>query len=72
MILGYLPWPNRNVKSYKSSIIKLPLNFPHDTIIGSKLKDFIQKCLVVDEHSRMSWEKAASHPLVVDGNLGNP
>ena len=72
MVFGYLPWVHRNLKSYKSQILKYPLSFPYDTVIGEKLKDFIQRCLVLDEHKRMSWEKAAEHPLVLEGKLGNP
>lgn len=72
MVFGYLPWPHRNLKSYKSYILKYPLSFPFDANIGSNLKDFIEKCLVIDEHQRMSWEMAASHPLVVEGQLGDP
>lgn len=72
MVFGYPPWPNRNIRSYRSFVIKYPLAFPHDTSISENLKDLIKKCLVVDESHRMSWKRILEHPLVSHHNLGHP
>lgn len=47
-----------------------PLAFPYNGKIGEHTKDFIRKCLVIDEKYRLSWKELFEHPLVQDKNTG--
>ena len=35
----------------------MPLRFPYDKPIGNQTKDFITRCLTIEEEKRMSWEE---------------
>lgn len=72
MIFGYSPWVSRNLDSYKQNILTRPVAFPYNGKIGENTKDFIKKCLVLDEKNRMSWKELFQHPLVQDKNKGEP
>ena len=56
MIFGYAPWPCRSLETYKNNILYKPLAFPYNAKIGENTKDFIKRCLVVDEAKRITWD----------------
>ncbi|KAL4439078.1 hypothetical protein ABPG74_008853 [Tetrahymena malaccensis] len=68
------PWPARDLYSFLRNIKTTPLRFPYDKPIGKDTKDFIQRCLVIDENKRMSWDEIFKHPILVDGGgeIQNP
>lgn len=47
-----------------------PLRFPYDKPIGKNTKDFITRCLTLNEKSRISWEEVFVHPILenISGN----
>ena len=56
MLYGKTPWPCRDVESLLEGIKTKPLLFPYDKPISNNTRDFIRKCLQVEEVSRISWE----------------
>lgn len=53
----YRPWPARDINSFLKNIKNMPLRFPYDKPIGNQTKDFITRCLTIEEEKRMSWEE---------------
>lgn len=72
IIFGYGPWICRNLEAYKDNIVRKPLAFPFNGKLGENTKDFIRKCLVVDEDKRISWKDIFQHPLIADKDMGPP
>lgn len=72
IIFGYGPWICRNLQAYKENVTRKPLAFPFNGKLGESTKDFIRKCLVVDEDKRMSWKELFQHPLVAEKDAGPP
>lgn len=72
IIFGYGPWICRNLQAYKDNVMRKPLAFPFNGKIGENTKDFIKKCLVVDEEKRISWKDIFSHPLIAEKEVGPP
>ena len=70
MIFGYSPWPCRTLETYKNNILNRALAFPYNAKIGENTKDFVKKCLVVDEGKRIGWEEIFKHPLIKDKDVG--
>lgn len=64
MLFGKAPWNCRDVNSLLKGIKTTPLRFPYDKPISDNTKDFIKKCLIVDEKERVSWEDIFKHPLL--------
>ncbi|KAM3146326.1 hypothetical protein pb186bvf_001671 [Paramecium bursaria] len=65
MVYGCFPWPCRDIKSYLRNIMTTPLRFPYDKKISEQYKDFLKKCLVVDESQRIGWDKVFDHPVLI-------
>ena len=65
-----MPWPVKEIDSYKESLKIRPLSFPYNIQIGKVAKDFLKKALVVNEERRMTWEELLEHPLVKDKIAG--
>lgn len=72
IIFGYGPWICRNLQAYKENVMRKPLAFPFNGKIGENTKDFIRKCLVVDEDKRIGWKEIFAHPLIADKDSGIP
>ena len=70
LLYGYPPWPARDLDSYVDGIRRKKLWFPYDRKIGKNSKDFIEKCLVVDEDKRITWEELFEHPLIKNKSQG--
>jgi calcium-dependent protein kinase len=71
MIFGYGPWICRNLESYNFNVSRKPLAFPYNGKIGENTKDFIKKCLVVDESKRINWKEIFQHPLIAEKDSGS-
>jgi calcium-dependent protein kinase len=57
-IFGVTPWPCRDLDSYLFAIKKFrQVRFPYGVDINAELKDFIQRCLTVDEDRRIGWKE---------------
>lgn len=41
----------------------IPVSFPNIPIIAEDTKDFIRRCLEVDEHNRLSLSEMIIHPV---------
>ena len=61
MIYGKTPWPCRDRKSFLKNIMCSPLKFSYDKPISAITKDFIKRCLVINENKRISWEQFFDH-----------
>lgn len=62
MLHGRTPWPAMNELQLINGIYsKKPLFHPS---VSSVSKDFILKCLEIEEERRMSWESAFDHELL--------
>lgn len=57
MVFGYGPWVCRNMESYRYNIMNKPLSFPYNGKIGQHTKDFIKRCLVINEERRIGWKE---------------
>lgn len=64
MLFGKTPWPCRDIKSLLYGIKNQTLRFPYDKPILKETKDFIVRCLQIEETNRISWEKLFEHPLI--------
>lgn len=64
MLFGKTPWPARDINSYLRNMKNSPLRFPYDKPIGKNTKDFITRCLTLNEKSRISWEEVFAHPIL--------
>lgn len=64
MLYQRTPWPCRDVQSLLDGIKNTPLRFPYERPISNVTRDFIRKCLEVEEEKRMSWEEIFKHPLL--------
>jgi len=54
----------------KTNIKESSLKFPFDIPIGYHTRDFIVKCLQLEEESRVSWEDVYNHPLIKNDDGG--
>ena len=41
----------------------MPLRFSYDKPIAANTKEFIKKCLVIEEDKRMDWEEMFKHDI---------
>jgi len=64
MLHGRTPWPASNELQLLNGIYSKKPSF-HSSISNIS-KDFILKCLEIEEKHRMSWEDAFDHPLLKD------
>ncbi|EGR31480.1 protein kinase domain protein [Ichthyophthirius multifiliis] len=68
LIIQYIyiqsPWPARDVQSYLRNMKSFPLKFPYDKQIGQNTRDFIVKCLTLNEKDRINWDDIFSHPIL--------
>lgn len=58
------PWPARDINSYLRNMKNSPLRFPYDKPIGKNTKDFITRCLTLNEKNRICWEEVFVHPIL--------
>jgi serine/threonine protein kinase len=59
-----VPWQAASEKELGYKIINSPLVFPGSTFISEEGKDFLRRCLILDECQRTSIEEMENHPWV--------
>jgi calcium-dependent protein kinase len=64
MLYGRQPWPCRDLNSYVCNMKNMSLRFPFEKPISEEMKDFIRRCLTVDENSRLGWDEVFNHPIL--------
>ena len=42
----------------------MPLKFPFEKPISEEYKDFIRRCLAVNEIDRIGWDEVFKHPVL--------
>lgn len=65
MIYGRQPWPCRDCNSYLLNMKCQPLKFPFEKPVSEQYKDFIRKCLTIDEEKRVGWKEVFQHPVLI-------
>ncbi|EGR27218.1 protein kinase domain protein [Ichthyophthirius multifiliis] len=53
ILFGKTPWPSRDLQSFLSNIQSIPLRFPYDKPVKKETKDFISRCLILNEDKRI-------------------
>ncbi|CAD8202053.1 unnamed protein product [Paramecium octaurelia] len=70
LLFGRTPWLCRSFDTYLMEIQTKPLQFPYEIEISANVKDFIKRCLKIEEQNRMSWTELLKHPMLqVQGKL---
>lgn len=64
LVFGKQPWPCRDCNSYLQNIKNMPLKFPFDKTISEEYKDFLRRCLKVNEDDRIGWDEVFKHPVL--------
>ncbi|CAD8195964.1 unnamed protein product [Paramecium pentaurelia] len=64
LLFGRTPWLCRSFDTYLIEIKTKPLQFPYEIQISPQVKDFIKKCLRIEECHRMSWPELLKHPML--------
>lgn len=64
MLFGKTPWPCRDLNSFLANIKRMPLRFPYEKPIGEQTKDFITRCLTIDEGKRIGWDEIFVHSVL--------
>ncbi|CAD8095363.1 unnamed protein product [Paramecium sonneborni] len=64
MLYGRQPWPCRDLNSYLLNIKSSPLKFPIEKKVSEQFKDFIKKCLTIDENQRIGWNDVFKHDVL--------
>lgn len=70
LLFGYSAWNTRYYETYKKEVVTREVHFPYSYPIGENTKDFIQRCLELEETGRMSLEQMAEHPFVKNKDPG--
>lgn len=60
MLHGETPWQCKTEKELIDKMTRIPVRFRDTLKISEPMKDFIKKCLEVDEKQRMSLEDLKS------------
>ncbi|CAK81842.1 unnamed protein product (macronuclear) [Paramecium tetraurelia] len=63
ILFGKTAWSCRDMYSLLKSIKTQPLRFPYERPISENSKDFIKKCLMIEETNRIGWNEIFTHPL---------
>ena len=63
MLYGDVPWPVSSKFELIQAFKMIPLRFNPQRKISANLKDFIERCLKIDERERIDWEEIYKHPL---------
>eukprot|EP00828_Plagiopyla_frontata_P015023 TRINITY_DN1954_c0_g1_i5.p1 TRINITY_DN1954_c0_g1~~TRINITY_DN1954_c0_g1_i5.p1 ORF type:complete len:573 (-),score=107.27 TRINITY_DN1954_c0_g1_i5:71-1789(-) len=63
MLFGNTPWPARSQYELIQNIMKVPVRFQEGVNISKESKDFIKRCLQVEEKERISWDEIFNHPI---------
>lgn len=64
MLHGRTPWVANTELQLLTSIYSQKIKFNRG--ISQNSKDFILRCLAIEEQQRISWEEAFEHPLLME------
>lgn len=62
LLHGETPWECKTERELLEKISRIPVSFKSS--ISDDLRDFIKKCLEVDENRRFNLDQMKSHPLI--------
>ncbi|EGR28771.1 protein kinase domain protein [Ichthyophthirius multifiliis] len=62
-LYGNTPYTATSQYQLYKNIQKLPLVFPDNFVVSDLCKDFIRRCLVIDENKRIDWNDIFRHNL---------
>jgi calcium-dependent protein kinase len=65
LLFGRTPWLCRSFDTYLMEIKTKPLQFPYEVEISQNVKDFIKRCLKIEEHNRMGCDELLKHPMLL-------
>eukprot|EP01017_Pseudomicrothorax_dubius_P019534 TRINITY_DN2148_c0_g1_i5.p1 TRINITY_DN2148_c0_g1~~TRINITY_DN2148_c0_g1_i5.p1 ORF type:complete len:639 (+),score=86.01 TRINITY_DN2148_c0_g1_i5:150-2066(+) len=59
------PWDSTDgMSNYFQRVMNDPVRFNRSTQVSDAMKDFIVRCLQIDEGARWSWEEIFDHPIL--------
>jgi len=65
MLFANTPWTCRDINSFIRNMTTKPyISFPYKQNISDTTKDFLRKCLVIDEDKRIGWDQIYLHPIM--------
>lgn len=58
MLFANTPWACKNVDTYIKGMKAQPyISFPYKQEISESTKNFLRKCLTIDENERIGWDE---------------
>ena len=69
MMYGDVPWPVTSKFELMQAFKTIPLRFHPQKLISHDLKDFIERCLKIEEEERIDWEQIYKHPLFMEDKI---
>ncbi|CAD8046644.1 unnamed protein product [Paramecium primaurelia] len=64
IIFGQVPWQATSEKELAQKMVSVQLTFPSSTKVSQECKEFIKRCLVVNEQERASIDELEKHPWI--------
>ena len=61
MMFGKTPWTGNSEYELIRNIERTPLKFPYE--VSKTTKDFISRCMAIDENNRFSWDELLRHEI---------
>jgi len=75
MLFGVTPWTAQTEEELLSNIYRIKIFFPNHiqskfslSIVSNDSRNFILKCLQIEEKNRISWSEIANHSLFENEN----
>ena len=62
MLFGVTPWPSKDIVELIHNLSALPLKFGNQSI-SEAAKNFISRCLKLEEKERMDWDDIFNHEI---------
>jgi calcium-dependent protein kinase len=63
MLFGVTPWTAQTEEELLSNIYRIKISFPNHIQISNDSRNFILKCLQIEEKNRISWSEITNHSL---------
>ena len=57
LLYGRTPWTAFSQVDLSNKINSQPVKFPSEIVVSDESKDFIKRCLVIEEKDRISWDQ---------------
>jgi serine/threonine protein kinase len=64
MLFGKTPWTGESPVALYKAIQEKPLSFDQESPISDDSRDFLIKCLQMDDNKRLDWEQVFKHKLI--------